>query len=48
MQTLMPKGRIATAKFYKNVVLRKLKKYYKTRRSKTGLMHLRLLHDNRS
>ena len=47
-QIPVPKGRTATAKFYKNVVLRKLKKYYKTRRPKTGLKHLRLLHDNAS
>ena len=46
MQIPVPKGRTVTAKFYKNVVLRKLKKYYKTRRPKTGLKHLRLLHDN--
>ena len=46
MKILVPKGRTVTAKFYKNVVLRKFKKYYKTRRPKTGLKHLRLLHDN--
>ena len=46
MQIPVPKGRTVTAKFYKNVVLRKLKKYYKTRHPKTGLKHLRLLHDN--
>ena len=46
MQIPVPKGRTVTAKFYKNVVLRKLKKYYKTRLPKTGLKHLRLLHDN--
>ena len=33
-------------KFYKNVVLRKLKTYYKSRRPKTGLKYVRLLHDN--
>ena len=43
---MVPKSRTVTAKFYKNVVLRKLKKYYKTRRPKEGLKHLRLLHDN--
>ena len=31
---------------YMNVVLRKLRKYYKTRCPKTGLKHLRHLHDN--
>ena len=46
MQIPVPKGRTVTAKFYKNVVLRKLKKYYKTRRPKTKHKHLRLLHDN--
>ena len=46
MQIPAPKGRTVTAKFYKNVVLRKLKKYYKTRRPKTGLERLRLLQDN--
>ncbi len=35
-----------TGKFYKNVVLRKLKKYYQKRRHKTGLKYVRLLHDN--
>ena len=44
MEIPVPKGRTVTAKPYKNVVLRK--KYYKIRRSKTGLVHLRLLHDN--
>ena len=46
MQFPVPKGRTVTTKFYKNVVLRKLKKYYKTRRPKSGLEHHRLLHDN--
>ena len=42
----VPEGRTVTAKFYKNVVLRKLKKYYKACRPKPGLEHLRLLYDN--
>lgn len=46
MQTAVPKGRTVTGKFYKNVVLRKLKKYYQKRRPKTGLKYVRLLHDN--
>ena len=46
MQIPVPTGRRVIAKFYKNVVLRKLKKYYKTCHLKTGLKHLRLLHDN--
>ena len=36
MRIPVPKGRTVTAKVYKNVVLRKLNKYYKTRRPKTG------------
>ena len=31
IQIPVPKGRTATGKFYKNVVLRKLKNYYKSR-----------------
>ena len=45
-QISVPKGRTVTGKFYKNVVLRKLKNYYKSRRPKTGLKYVRLLHDN--
>ena len=46
IQITMPKGRTVTGKFYINVVLRKLKNYYKSRRPKTGLKYGRLLHDN--
>ena len=46
MQILVPKGRAVTTNLYKNVVIRKLKKYYKTRYAKTGHKQLRLLHDN--
>ena len=46
IQTPVPKGRTVTGKFYKNVVLRKLKNFYKSRRPKTGLKYVRLLHDN--
>ena len=46
IQIPVPKGKTVTAKFYKNVVLRRLKKYYKTRHLKTGLKHLTHLHDN--
>ena len=42
----VPKGRTVTGKFYKNVVLRKLKNYYKSRRPKSGIKYVRLLHDN--
>ena len=46
IQIPMPKGRMVTGKFYKNVVLRKLKNYYKSCHPKTGLKYVRLLHDN--
>ena len=42
----VPKGRTVTGKFYKNVVPRKMKTYYRSRRPKTGLKYVRLLHDN--
>ena len=35
-----------TGKYYKDVVLKKLKKYYQKRRPATGFKHVRLLHDN--
>lgn len=40
------KGKSITGKYYKDVVLKKLKKYYKKRRPVTGFKHIRLLHDN--
>ena len=47
IQIPVPKGRTVTgSKFYKNIVLRKLKNYYKSRCPKTGLKYVRLLHDN--
>ena len=46
IQIPVPKGRTVTGKFYKNVVLRKLKNYYKSHSPKTGLKYVRLLHDN--
>ena len=46
MQIPVPKGKIVTWKYYRDVVLRKLKKVYKSRRPQTGLKYLRLLHDN--
>ena len=39
------KGKSITGKYYKDVELKKLKKYQK-RRPATGLKHVRLLHDN--
>ena len=35
-----------TRKYYKDVVLKKLKKYYQKRRPAIGFKHVRLLHDN--
>ena len=43
MQIPVPKGKTVTGKYYREVVLRKLKK---RRRPQTGLKYLRLLHDN--
>ena len=42
----MKKGKSFTGKYYKDVVLKKLKKYYQKRRPATGFKHVRLLHDN--
>ena len=46
MQIPVPKGKTVTGNFYKNVVIKKLKKYYESRRPKTGMKYLRLLHNN--
>ena len=40
------KGKSITGKYYKDVVLKKLKKYYQERRPATGFKHVRLLHEN--
>ena len=40
------KGKSIIGKYYKDVVLKKLKKYYQKRRPATGFKHVRLLHDN--
>ena len=40
------KGKSITGKYYKDVVLKKLKKYYQKRRPATGCKPVRLLHDN--
>ena len=40
------KGKSITGKYYKDVVLKKLKKYYQKQRPATGFKHVRLLHDN--
>ena len=46
IQIPVPTGRTVTDKLYKNVVLRKLKNYYKSPCLKTGLKYVLLLHDN--
>ena len=46
MQIPVPKGKTATEKYYRDFVLRKLKKHYIRRRPQTGLKYLRLLHYN--
>jgi transposase len=40
------KGKSITGKYNKDVVLKKLKKYYKKRGPVTGFKHIRHLHDN--
>ena len=40
------KGKSITGKYYKDVVLKKLKKYWQKQRPATGFKHVRLLHDN--
>ena len=40
------KGKSITGKYYKDVVLKKLKKYYQKQRPATGFKHVRLLLDN--
>ena len=45
-QIAVPKGRSVTAIFYKNRVLKKVKKYFVKRRPKTGFKGVNLQHDN--
>ena len=40
------RGKSITGKNYKDIVLKKLKKYYQKRLPPTGFKHVRLLHDN--
>ena len=40
------KGKSITGKYYRDVVLKKLKKYYQKPRPATGFKHVRHLHDN--
>ena len=42
----VPVKKSVTGKYYKDVVLKKLKKYYQKRRPTTGFKHVRHLHDN--
>ena len=46
MKVPVKKGKSITGKYYKDVVLKKLKKYYQKRCPATGFKHVRLLHDN--
>jgi transposase len=46
IKVTVKKGKSITGKYYKDVVLKKLKKYCKKRRPVTGFKHIRLLHDN--
>lgn len=45
MQIPVPKGKPVTGNFYKNVVIKILKKWYETCRLKTGVKFLRRMHD---
>ena len=40
------KGKSITGKYYKELVLKKLKEFYQKRRPVTGFKDVRLLHDN--
>ena len=48
IEVTVKKGKIVTGKYYKDVVLKKLKKKkkYQKRRPDMGFKHVRLLHDN--
>ena len=46
IQIDVPKGKCVTGKFYRDKVLKKLKRYYSKRRPKSGIKNIRLLHDN--
>ena len=46
LQIPVPRRKTVTAKFYGNIAFGKLKKIYRICCPKTGLKHLRLLHDN--
>ena len=46
VQIPVPNGKSVTGRYYRDVVLKKLKKYYQKRRPVSGFRHVRLLHDN--
>ncbi len=46
VQIPVPKGRSVTGRFYRDVVLKRVEKYFVKRRPKTGIRNVRLLHDN--
>ena len=46
IQIAVQKGRGVTGKFYPDEVLKKLRRYYSIRRTKSGIKNIRLLHDN--
>ena len=48
IQIAVPQGKSVNARFYKGKVLHKLKKYFLNRRPATGLLGVRLLHNNPS
>ena len=46
IQIAVPKGKGITGKFYRDKVLKKLKRYYSKRLPKSGIKNIRRLHDN--
>ena len=46
IKVLVKRGKSIMGKYYKDVVLKKLKTYYQKRPPVTGIKHIRLLHDN--
>ena len=48
LQIVVPNGKSVAAKFYKNVILRKLENYFLKKGRKTGLKYIYVLHDNAS
>ena len=46
IQSAVPQGKGVTGKFYRDKVLKKLKRYCTKRRPKSGIKNIGLLHDN--